>query len=748
MHRHSVANTAIQTIYNQNQTIAQASRYLGQGYAPIPVEYQGKKPLLPKWQHLTLCEKDLADHFGSVPQNIGIVLGARSNGLIDLDIDDDLALKLAPAFLPATEMVFGRSSRRHSHWLYRSAVTKTKKFTDENGAVIVEIRGDGAQTVFPGSVHASGEQITFDADGEPSSADFEQLEFACIQICVATTLLRHWQGGSRHELALAGAGFLAKSGWKEADALKLVVAVAKAANDDDVEDRRLCVVNTYQRLALGEALSGFDKLTELLGAKVVAKLGSWCRSAVEADLSVSLPPIAMAAVDISTDARAAETFSNSYKEKVIYCDGSNGWFRKDGCVYRPISAVQIQGVATKFARDLANNIAGRLPGGFSQSRALESCGRINSVVQLSRAKLRVEWEEIDKARHLIGLADGAVYDLGHMRRAGQSQAIVTKTLGANFDQGAECPNWVKFLDHIFDGDKDIISFVQRAVGYTLSGEVGEQCLFLLVGTGANGKSTFINALNSLFGDYAAAIPMHTLMLQRGSNEQTNDLALLPGKRFVAASEGEPGQRLAESRIKVMTGGDRISCRRLYQDYFSFDPQFKLWLATNTLPRISGVDEAIWRRIRVIQFPVTIPVSERDPDLGYALQSELSGILNWAFDGYREWKRQKLSPPDQVTKATGEYRLDNDTVGQFIEACCDKDAWAVTTAKDLYDRYLGWCEQSGYEPVSKSPFGKTLAQKGYGKVNKNTGSAWKGLTLKPTSLGFAVKQRLALMHAAQ
>jgi putative DNA primase/helicase len=165
-----------------------------------------------------------------------------------------------------------------------------------------------------------------------------------------------------------------------------------------------------------------------------------------------------------------------------------------------------------------------------------------------------------------------------------------------------------------------------------------------------------------------------------------------------------------------------------------------------LPKIGGVDEAIWRRIRVIQFPITIPVSERDPDLGYALQSELPGILNWALRGYGDWKQQRLNPPNQVTKATGEYRLDNDTVGQFIEACCDKDAWAVTMAKALYDRYVGWCEQSGYEPVPKSTFGKTLAQKGYGKVNKNTGSAWKGLSLKPASLAYEFKRGEGLQAA--
>jgi putative DNA primase/helicase len=246
------AINATPTIYNYDaaQTIAQASRYLSQGYAPIPVKYKEKAPTLARWHQIALCEKDLASHFGAEAKNIGIVLGARSNGLIDVDIDDDLALKLAPAFLPVTGMVFGRPSRQHSHWLYRSAVTKTKKFTDDNG-MIVEIRGDGQQTVFPGSVHASGEPVTFDLNGEPATADYEQLEFACTQLCIGTLLLRHWRDGTRHQLALAAAGWLAKNGWNEADVSRLIVAVARAAADGEADDRRMCVAKTYQRHASG-----------------------------------------------------------------------------------------------------------------------------------------------------------------------------------------------------------------------------------------------------------------------------------------------------------------------------------------------------------------------------------------------------------------------------------------------------------------------------------------------------------------
>lgn len=733
------------TIYSPPQTIAQASRYLSQGFAPIPVRYRDKSPTLSKWQQITLTQSDIQKHFGT-EHNIGVVLGTRSSGLIDVDVDDNIALKLAPAFLPDTGMVFGRTSRRRSHWIYRCSVTKTKQYVGENG-MIVEMRGDRAQTVFPGSIHSSGEPVAFDLDGEPANVGYDELEFACEQLCIAATLARHWNAGSRHALALATSGFLAKSRWDEADTLAIIMTVASAVGDTEHEDRQLCVAQTYQKLASGEPVQGYAKLSEILGKKVADKLAQWCGPTADLDIPWSLPPTAEAIVDISTDTRAAEAFAGSYNDEIVYCEEMDGWFRKDNQVHRPISAVQIQGVATTFARTLAVQIAGHLPGGMWQARSMESCGRINSLVQLARAKLLTAWGKIDKARGLIGLVDGSVYDLDAGRLTTQPQSLVTKSIGTQFDEGASCSNWLKFLDRIFAGDQETIAFVQRAVGYSLSGEVGEQSMFLLVGTGANGKSTFITALNHLFGDYAATIPMHTLMLQRNGNEQTNDLALLPNKRFVVASEGEPGQRLAESRIKLMTGGDKISCRRLYGDYFTFEPQFKLWLATNSLPLITGVDEAIWRRMHVIRFPVTIPVAERDLNLGYALQAELPGILNWALQGYQDWKQHKLSPPPQVTSATGEYRRDNDTVGQFIEACCERDPRAVTSAKDLYDCYSRWADESGLGPLHKTMFGKTLAQKDFAKVARSSGSAWKGLNLKPTDVT-ELLQRKGLTQSAE
>jgi putative DNA primase/helicase len=283
---------------------------------------------------------------------------------------------------------------------------------------------------------------------------------------------------------------------------------------------------------------------------------------------------------------------------------------------------------------------------------------------------------------------------------------------------------------IFAGDNELIAFVQRAVGYTLTGSVSEQCLFILIGTGANGKSTFLTTLQKLFGDYAASIPMQSLMDQRNGSQQTNDLAYLVGKRFVAASEGERGQKLAESKVKLMTGGDRIVCRQLYRDYIEFDPQFKVWLATNNLPNIAGTDDAIWRRIMVIPFPVTIPPEERDKTLLDRVIQELPGICNRAMEGLIEWRQQGLNPPPRILQSTGNYRDDNDTVGQWIESACVQEPGLRSTMKELYESYKLWCENSGVDAMQNTCFGKELTRRRFQAFKGRSGNGRLGIGLRP------------------
>jgi putative DNA primase/helicase len=329
---------------------------------------------------------------------------------------------------------------------------------------------------------------------------------------------------------------------------------------------------------------------------------------------------------------------------------------------------------------------------------------------------------------LSGSANGTILNLRTDTEAAD-RSIVTKKLGASAERNATCPVWLNFLDQIFEGDQELIAFLQRAVGYTLTGSVEEQCLFILIGAGANGKSTLLRTLQRLFGDYAASIPMQSLMDQKHGSQQTNDLAYLVGKRLVTASEGERGQRLAESKIKLMTGGDRIVCRQLYREYFEFQPQLKLWLATNNLPTISGTDEAIWRRIMVVPFGVTFAQEQQDKSLGSRLAEELPGILNWAIEGCIQWRDDGLSPPSQVVQSTRGYRAESDTVGQWIEAACVQEPRRRTSMKVLYESYRSWCDNGGLEALSNSCFGKELTRRGFENRRASAGNERLGIGIK-------------------
>ena len=240
------------------------------------------------------------------------------------------------------------------------------------------------------------------------------------------------------------------------------------------------------------------------------------------------------------------------------------------------------------------------------------------------------------------------------------------------------------------------------------------------------------------------------LMERKYGPQTNDLAHLLGKRLAVAAEGENGQRLAESKIKTMTGGDRISCRPLYGNLFEYVPEFKLWLRTNELPTISGTDEAIWRRIRVIEFPITSPPEQQDKRLADRLIAELPGILLWAMQGCMEWGKIGLAPPASVLQSTQEYRKDNNSIGQWIESACSLDPTLRASMKDLYNSYCSWCDSSSLEPLHSTKFGKKLTLLGYEtfKAKRSNGRIGIGLKQSPAATGAgAKKQSMSLpVHA--
>ncbi len=334
---------------------------------------------------------------------------------------------------------------------------------------------------------------------------------------------------------------------------------------------------------------------------------------------------------------------------------------------------------------------------------LQNKVRLDAAIALtaSRESVKSLQKDWDVNAHLIAAENGVIDLKTGKMRSGVPEDMISSCLTVAYDPDAKCPAWKKFLSEIFQGDQKVIDFVQVAVGYTLTGETDEQCLFLLIGSGANGKSTFLDAIRSLVGAYGFTAPFSTFERTRGVSVQTNDLASMSGKRFVVASETNPGTALDEAKVKSLTGGDVIAARFLYQELFEFKPIGKIWLAVNHKPRVMDDSVAFWRRIRKINFPAhfyspgddiknnSLP---KDPRIPKILKAEAVGILTWAVKGAKKWYDKGLETPETIIEATKEYRKSSDPLDAFISECCvANDPDTSATVVELYKAYVAHCK---------------------------------------------------------
>ncbi len=285
------------------------------------------------------------------------------------------------------------------------------------------------------------------------------------------------------------------------------------------------------------------------------------------------------------------------------------------------------------------------------------------------------------------------------------------TKAAAAKPGGECPTWRAFLKRVTDGDQDLQDYLQRVVGYCLTGCTHEHAMFFLYGIGANGKSVFINTISGMMGDYAVVAPMEAFISSPNDRHPT-ELAMLRGARLVTAVETEEGKRWAESRIKALTGGDRITARFMRRDFFEFTPKFKLMIAGNHKPSLRSVDEAIRRRMHLIPFTVTIPPEDRDERLTEKLKAEWGGILQWAIDGCLEWQRVGLGRAEAVRAATDEYLAAEDAFALWLEECCQRTEMAHETTADLFGSWKGWAERTGEAMGSQKRFSQTMLARGF------------------------------------
>jgi putative DNA primase/helicase len=435
-----------------------------------------------------------------------------------------------------------------------------------------------------------------------------------------------------------------------------------------------------------------------------------------------------------TDAGNAERLKAHVGDRFAFVHAWGSWIHYDGVRWLRDDNGESVRAALATLRSLAAEAA-KVPDedqrGELVKHALdsESSARIAAMVTLGQAMLPVDNQVLDRDPDLLNVANGTLDLRTANLREHHRDDWMTRVCPVAWDPAATCPRWEAFLLRAMGGNERLVAFLQRAVGYSLTGHTNEQVLLLMYGVGANGKSTFLETLRTLLADYAA-ITDFTTFLKRDGEGARNDLARLVGTRFVSAVEAEAGKPLAEALVKQLTGGDTITARFLFKEFFDFRPQFKIWLAANHKPHVSGSDHGIWRRIRLIPFTVTIPEHERDPKLTLKLIEELPGILAWAVRGCLAWREQGLGVPDEVRSATDAYRDEMDVYGGFLDEGCVVGPGTTVTAKELYEAYTTWCEANGERAKSQKALASGLRERGFEAAKGTKGiRTWRGLRLR-------------------
>jgi putative DNA primase/helicase len=361
------------------------------------------------------------------------------------------------------------------------------------------------------------------------------------------------------------------------------------------------------------------------------------------------------------------------------------------------------------------------------ARKCELAGNIEATLETAKPYFAIKAEQLDADPDLLGCANG-VLDLKSLEfREHRQSDHVTKVTGCDLVPDASAPMWEKFLADVFEGDAELVEWFQRFIGYTLSGHRNQHLLPILWGGGSNGKSTALGALQAMFGDYGDTAA-ETLLIQKFGSEHPTQIAALQGKRFVVASESSENGRLNEERVKAITGGDKIRARRMRMDGFTFDPTHQLVLQTNHKPKVTGTDEGIWRRLRLIPFTRKFTGKERDPELLDKLKAELPGILKWAVHGWSNYRLHGLGDtPERVKAATAEYRGESDAMGAFLEECCEIGTEFAVQSTPLFKAYEQWCMDAGERAKTRRDFGLRLSERGF--RNEKVGVVWwRGLRL--------------------
>lgn len=564
-----------------------------QQIAVIPLRPASKTPTVEDWPSRSFEDNDSTEYDNN--SNIGVVLGTNSNGIIDIDLDTPDAIKLAPFFLPKTGWIFGRKTAPKSHRIYR--------VTGDPGATVqiwlrdemfAEYRANGGMTVFPGSIHMeTGEAIEWSECDDPTVASRDELVRALRKMSITSAVIPKYKKGSRNNTVNALVGTLLFYGMATSDIKDIIEVLCHVTTDEEAESRLASLDRTEQRKLTNEPVTSEQQLRHLIGEEAVTSIISYLGGRKNSAPDVNRPASTTSNLfydDEKNDMGVAARFAKRKKGEVVYVEKLGSFFTYNGQIWEQDSGVRITKIFGRFVREELADLRSDKSIQDSElnrqsSFLLKYLNRrqCENAISLSKSAMDMPMSGLDSNRDLIAVQNGILNLRTGALLDFDPSYYITRQLGIVFDSEAVCPLFESFLETIFVADKDLISYVQGILGYALTPEVNRQELYFFHGSGANGKSTLLNVIRRIFGQYSASMMKETLF-DKSTNNTDADLATLRGVRLTVVQEAESDLRLNAPRVKAMTGGDILRVAAKYKDPFDLVPEFKpIVLCNNVLP---------------------------------------------------------------------------------------------------------------------------------------------------------------------
>ncbi len=708
------------------------------GLKPIPLK--GKAPIINGWQNINVTDTVLEEWIHDYPtRNIGIICGPPS-GIVVVDFDDPNEINILKEKtgidlnLETPTCITKKGIHKYFKYPENGQPIKNRAGIKIHGIKSkIDIRGDGGQIVAPPSIHP--DDTTFQYHWAEGLA-FDQVELQEIPDEFLNILIQSSEPKKKKENKKSvhiPSPF---------DPEKMLNNQSRSYTDDEVPEG--CRNDTLFRMACKYRSQGLtlEEVYQLISNVNQTK----CNEPLDDE---ELEKIIESAFSYRSkqfelnDRGFAQQTHDKYGDRIKYCINDENWYIWNGSCWKcDKKNIEIMRLSGQVVDSLMNDIELISDSDLMKKRYqyyVKSIGNHQKQLNMLNCLkiidgVPVQQNDFDHHHDLLNCKNGIInLRTGELLPANR-ELLLSKQIQHEYVPAAECPTWMSFLNSITNSNPELIEYLQRAVGYTMTGETNEEVIFFLYGNGCNGKSTFINTINSILGVYAKAIPSQTLFMGRSDNSASNDIAMLDGIRLASTTELPEGKQLNEENIKSLASQDKIVARFLYKEYFELIPTHKWWIAGNHKPNVTGQDYGIWRRIKLIPFEVTIPDDQRDKNLSQKLQKEANGILQWMVEGAVKWYAGGLQEASIVKNAVNDYRKEMDIIGNFIKECCDKDKSCSIKFSVFYLLYKDYCKNNGLYPQSNKTLSIKMRERGFSITNRTNNIVYiLGLRIKDCML---------------